>query len=162
MGLLEDYKEGLRTFLGDGAGLEEVRVRCEFPAKNRPSPLSRGTIGVGFEALRQTRGSLGEYLGEGERGTVAGRELKLVVRFDIAAPGHEGGGRCHGIFEALCQRLLFTQNDYGIEKVWCEGISFDRELGAYRLVARAELTALLRWEAEEARFTDFTVRRKEE
>jgi len=162
--------EGLRQLLD--RELAPAVVTTQYPYQQRKLPPDRPVVWLGVEKITASGSPFAPYLGEGpgpagagENAQIAntasamGRELELVVRVEIL--DRQDGDACHRVFGELCEALLLAAGRPWVKELSCGSLSFDREAGAFRLVCKAGLRAVLTQEEEGRRLEKIIVKKEE-
>lgn len=164
---VKNLLEGLEKLLD--RELAPAAVTTRYPYQQRALPHDRVVVWLGVEKIAAAGSPFAPYLGEGpgpagagenagEVGTL-GRELELTVRIEILH--RQDGAACHRVFGELCEALLLTNGRPWIKELSCGPLSFDREAGAFRLVCKACLRAVLTQEEEGHRLEKIIVKKEE-
>lgn len=143
MANLQELKQRLVEYLSDSFSPSGVAVAGEFPASAKPSPLLKSRIAVGYDAMAVQSAGLDDYLGEDARETLRGRYVEITLRFTIACPVRLGGGSCQALFEGLLDALLLQSNEFGVEKLECGAVNYDKNAGGFVLCAKGKMNALI-------------------
>lgn len=159
--------EGLRQLLD--RELAPAVVTTQYPYQQRKLPPDRPVVWLGVEKITAPGSPFAPYLGEGpgpagageNAGTTGamGRELELVVRAEIL--DRQDGDACHRVFGELCEALLLTAGRPWVKELSCGSLTFDREAGAFRLVCKGSLRAVLTQEEEGRRLEKIIVKKEE-
>lgn len=157
---MKALKQSIVTYLSQSIIDSDILFTHEFPDKMKPVPLSKCRVSVGFDSLSATTGGLDDFLGDTADTTLYGKQVDIVARFDIVVPERLGGTRCHTIFEQMTGALMITRNDFGVTKMWCDDIAFDKNLGGFVLTCRSNLSALIYNQQPELIFDSFEVKQK--
>lgn len=141
--------DGLRQLLD--RQLAPVAVTTQYPYQQRRLPPDRPIVWLGVEKISAAGSAFSPYLGEGPGPAGAGqnagdtgkigRELELTVRAEIL--DRQDGDACHQVFGQLCEALLLTAGRPWVKELSCGALAFDRDAGAFRLVCKAALRAVL-------------------
>ena len=158
-GLLESLRELLDR------GLAPALVTTRYPFQQRKLPPDRPVVWLGVEKIAAAGACLSPYLGEeppqGEHpGPGAmGRELELGLRLEIL--DRYDGAACHRLFGEVCELLLLGEGRPRVRELSCGSLCFDREAGAFRLVCRGTLRALLTRSEEAVPLSGVVVKKEE-
>lgn len=159
-GLLEELRALLDREL---AGEDGIVVTTQYPYQQRRLPPDRPVVWLGVEKITAAGSCFSPWMGEEENGSASaallGREVALTARVEILH--RQEGEICHRIFGELCQALLLGEGRPRVRELSCGGLAFDREMGAFRLVCRAELRAVLRRSREERPLTNIIIKKEE-
>lgn len=167
MDAVKHLLDGLRVLLD--RELAPAVVTTQYPYQQRRLPPDRPIVWLGVEKITAPGSPFTPYLGEspglsgsdenaGDNGKL-GRELELVVRAEIL--DRQDGDACHRVFGELCEALLLTAGRPWVKELSCGPLAFDREAGAFRLVCKASLRAVLTQEEEGRRLEKIVVKKEE-
>ena len=144
-------------------------VTTQYPCQQRRLPPDRPIVWLGVEKITAPGSPFAPYLGEGpgpvgtgeyaEKNGKLGRELELTVRAEIL--DRQDGDACLQVFGELCEALLLTNRRPWVKELSCGPLAFDREAGAFRLVCKASLRAVLTQEEEGQRLEKIVVKKGE-
>lgn len=163
MDAVKSLLEGLRELLD--RELAPAVVTTQYPYQQRKIPSAQPVVWLGVEKITAPGSPFAPYLGEGAgpAGSAAagtmGRELELVVRAEIL--DRQDGDACHRVFGELCEALLLAPGRPWVKELSCGSLAFDREAGAFRLVCKGSLRAVLTREEEGRRLEKIIVTKEE-
>lgn len=159
-GLLEELRALLDREL---AGEDGIIVTTQYPFQQRRLPPDRPVVWLGVEKIAAAGSCFSPWMGEEENGSgssaLLGREVELTVRVEILH--RQDGSICHRVFGELCQALLLAEGRPQVRELSCGPAAFDREAGAFRLVCRGSLRAVLRRSREERPLTKIIIKKEE-
>lgn len=159
---MNQVKQAIARHLAGWTGLSHVTILCEYPAK-RALPLKGPTLVVGLDGVDLSPAGLDSYLGRdisaspGQVTALYGSTAILTLRLDLYLPGSDGSG-CHQLYEELCAALTARAMGFGLLRLWCNEIQYERATAASRLTARAALRAAFTGRETEAEILDYQVR----
>jgi len=143
--------------------LAPAAVTTEYPFQQRKLPPDRPVVWLGVEKISAAGSCFSPWMGEEERGSggsaLLGREVELTVRVEIL--DRYDGGACHRLFGELCQILLLEEGRPHVRELSCGSAAFDREAGAFRLVCKGSLRAMLTRSEEERSLEKIVVKKEE-
>lgn len=145
-------------------------VTTRYPYQQRRLPPDRPIVWLGVEKITAPGSPFSPYLGEGpgpagtggyaEKTGKIGRELELTVRAEIL--DRQDGDACHRVFGELCEALLLAAGRPWVKELSCGPLAFDRGAGAFRLVCKAALRAVLTQEEEGRRLEKIIVKKEDQ
>lgn len=167
MEMVKHLLDGLRGLLD--RELAPAVVTTQYPYQQRRLPPDRPIVWLGVEKIAAPGSPFAPYLGEtpgpggtgdyaGQGGTV-GRELEVTARAEIL--DRQDGDACHRVFGELCEALLLAEGRPWVKELNCGPLSFDREAGAFRLVCKISLRAVLTREEEGRKLEKIIVKKEE-
>lgn len=167
MDTVKNLLDGLRGLLD--RELAPTTVTTQYPYQQRRLPPDRPILWLGVEKITASGSPFAPYLGEGpgpsgggeiaETGGTIGRELELTVRAEIL--DRQDGDACHRVFGELCEALLLAAGRPWVKELSCGPLSFDRDTGAFRLVCKVVLRAVLTQEEQGRRLEKIIVKKEE-
>lgn len=168
MEAVKNLLDGLRVLLD--RELAPAVVTTQYPYQQRRLPPDRSIVWLGVEKITAAGSPFAPYLGEGpgpagsgenagDNGKL-GRELELVVRAEIL--DRQDGDACHQLFGELCEALLLTDRRPWVKELSCGPLAFDREAGAFRLVCKMGLRAVLTQEEQGRRLEKIVVKKEDD
>lgn len=163
MKAVDSLLEGLRQLLD--RELAPALVTCQYPCQQRKLPPDRPLVWLGVEKIAAPGGPFSPYLGEAEgplgnpSAGAVGRGLEVVLRVEILS--RQEGGACHRLFGELCEALLLAGGRPWVTELSCGPLAFDREAGAFRLVCKAGLRAVLSREEQGRKLEQIIVKKEE-
>lgn len=165
---VKNLLEGLEKLLD--RELAPTAVTTQYPYQQRRLPPEKPVVWLGIERIAAAGSPFAPYLGEGPGpagagenagdGGKIGRELELTVRVEILH--RQDGAACHQVFGRLCEALLLTEDRPWVRELSCGPLSFDREAGAFRLICKTSLRAVLTQEEEGRRLEKIIVKKEED
>lgn len=158
---ITQLKAQVVDYLTNNGSLGAVRVLGAFGAVEREFPLKRPVVAVGLDAVELAPAGLGGYWGESAADALYGSGATIALRFDLYCPPDKGADGLHGIYEALCDRLMLRGNPFGVLRLSCGEVSFDRAASVNRLTVKAVLRAAVLLRDEEAPIGRIDVIRKD-
>lgn len=165
-GAVQGLLDGLRELVEQGlAGDGGAVVTTGYPFQQRSLPPDRPVVWLGVEKISAAGSCFSPWLGEKGEGPdagaeVLGRELEIGLRVEILH--RYDGGVCHRLFGELCQLLLLTRGRPQVRELSCGTAAFDREAGAFRLVCKGTLRAILTQSEEGLPLEKIIVKRKDQ
>lgn len=161
---LTELKQGLVDYFKLVAGFPQADIRLAHPAAQRDFPLKNPVVAVGLEQVEIAPAGLGGYLGADTQGDEAlwGSGADITLRLDVYCPAQDGGQGCHRIYEAICGSLLMGRSRFGVQKVWCGQLGWNKDACANLLPVFATLRAALTQREEGQYIKDFRVIRNPE
>lgn len=168
-GAVRELLEGLRKLVEqelagqEEAGEKAAVVTTDYPYQQRSLPPDRPVVWLGVEKISAAGSCFSPWMGEKEGGSsgeaVLGRELEIGLRAEILH--RYDGGACHRLFGELCQALLLSEKKPQVRELSCGAAAFDREAGAFRLVCKGSLRAVLTRSERELMLEKIVLERKE-
>lgn len=152
-------KERVAEHLRKLEGFPAAKILVAHPALQRELPLHRPVVAVGLEGVEVAPAGFGGYWGrrDGED-SLWGGGAAITLRLEVYCPRKEGMD-CHGIYEAVCDGLM-GHGLFGVQKVWCGRVEWDKTACANRLPVYATLSAALTHREAEPQADGFRVIRK--
>lgn len=167
MEAVKNLLDGLKNLLD--RELAPAVVTTQYPCQQRRLPPDRPLVWLGVEKITAPGSPFSPYLGEGPGpngagqnagdGGKLGRELELTVRIEVL--DRQDGDACHRVFGELCEALLLVTGRPWVKELSCGPLAFDRDAGAFRLVSKASLRAVLTQEEEGRKLEKIIVKKEE-
>lgn len=159
MGSMTQLKRQVANYLRNNGDLAGVKLLTAYPAAERDFPLRQATVAVGLAGAELAPGGFGGYWGaEGGAGPpLFGGKVAVTLRLDIYCPMSKGGDGCHSVYELLCDRLLLGGSPFGVSKMWCGEVGYDKAAGANRLTAFATLSGAVAAQEDSVTIGSFTI-----
>lgn len=162
MDSITELKYRVADYLRNNGSLAAAKVMTAFPSSQRDFPLIKPVVAVGLEGVELTPGGFGGYWGENSGESLYGSGAAITLRLDLYCPLSQSGDGCHDLYEAICDRLMLRQNPFGVLKLRCGEISYDKLACANRLTALCTLRAGLTIQDENVPIEHFQVTRNTE
>lgn len=128
MNQFSTFKQKLVEYLTARLINSKILLTEDFPASFRQVPPRAPHITVGFDSI--------------ELPSSSADIARFTLRFDILCPVC-GSVSCCSVFERLCDALVSAGNPFGICRIACGQVAYDRALSALIITATASASGFL-------------------
>ena len=135
--------EKIISLFSEDENLSDITFLSSYPSTDKPVPMDRTYVTVGFRGAKIATNSFGDYQGESLNSVMYGRRAEINIGIKIYCPLKEGGNMCADVFSRLCDSLMFRDRGFAIEKAQCGKINFDMDVSAMSLEAEIEIKSII-------------------
>ena len=130
--------------LSEDKSLSDIVFLRTYPKSERPSPLDKPYVTVGFLGIDIMKKAFSDYIGELSGSKVCGRQANITLSIKVYSPKRLAGEGCMEVFERVCDSLLFGERKYLIENIECKKIEYDLNLTAINLTGSLKMSTFIK------------------
>lgn len=159
MSIFCDIIDKIKSDLSQAEQLSSVKIIDSDRNEKVPNPIKNFYASLGINKISIQEASFNSFLGTANSTEHYGNLAQINLEMIIFSPGENGAKSCFEIFSKIYELLLYQKNNFNIENISCEKVSYNSDVFSFELVCNIKINAYLVFQSDDIDISDIQIKK---